>query len=126
VTGVSGLSFRALRVVALLESLSFLVLLVGSVLKRTTDTDLVPVLGPVHGALFVALVVLVLDNLRRLRWAPWFTLVMLTVGSPAPTSPSRPPSRPRSAPSPTTPRSTTQGPVTQGPVMQGQAAQARW
>ena len=81
-TGVSGLSFRALRVVALLESLSFLVLLVGSVLKRTTDTDLVPVLGPVHGALFVALVVLVLDNLRRLRWAPWFTLVMLTVGSP--------------------------------------------
>ena len=80
--GGSGLSFRALRVVALLESLSFLVLIVGSVLKRTTDTDLVPVLGPVHGALFVALVVLVLDNLRRLRWAPWFTLVMLTVGSP--------------------------------------------
>jgi integral membrane protein len=79
---MSGLSFRALRVVALLESLSFLVLLVGSVLKRTTDTDLVPVLGPVHGALFVALVLLVLDNLRRLRWAPWFTLVMLTVGSP--------------------------------------------
>jgi integral membrane protein len=79
---VSGLSFRALRSVALLETVSFAVLLVGSVLKRTTDTDLVPVLGPIHGALFVALVVLVLDNLRRLRWAPWFTLVMLTVGSP--------------------------------------------
>ena len=79
---MKGLSYRALRLVALLESISFAVLLVGSVLKRTTDTDLVPVLGPVHGALFVALVVLVLDNLRRLRWAPWFTLVMLTVGSP--------------------------------------------
>ena len=39
---------RALRVVALLESLSFLVLLVGSTLKRTTGPDLVPVLGPVH------------------------------------------------------------------------------
>ena len=73
---------RALRVVALLESLSFVVLLVGSVLKRTTGPDLVPVLGPVHGALFVALVVLVLACLPRLRWAPWFTLVMLTIGSP--------------------------------------------
>ena len=79
---MTGLSFRALRLVALLETISFAVLLVGSVLKRTTDTDLVPVLGPIHGALFVGLVVLVLDNLRRLRWAPWFTLVMLTVGSP--------------------------------------------
>ncbi len=79
---MKGLSYRVLRVVALLESLSFAVLLVGSVLKRTSERDLVPVLGPIHGALFVALVVLVLDNLRRLQWAPWFTLVMLTVGSP--------------------------------------------
>ena len=73
---------RALRVVALLESLSFAVLLVGSVLKRTTDLDLVPVLGPVHGALYVGLVVLVLACLQQLRWSWWFTLVMLTVGSP--------------------------------------------
>ncbi len=35
-----------------------------------------------HGALFVALVLLVLACLPRLRWAPWFVLVMLTVGSP--------------------------------------------
>lgn len=75
-------TLTALRVVALLESLSFAVLLVGSVLKRTTGPDLVPVLGPVHGALFVALVLLVLVCLPRLRWAPWFTLVMLTIGSP--------------------------------------------
>ncbi len=73
---------RALRVVALLESLSFAVLLVGSVLKRATDLDLVPVLGPLHGALYVGLVVLVLSCLSQLRWSWWFTLVMLTVGSP--------------------------------------------
>jgi len=73
---------RALRVVALLESVSFVVLLVGSTLKRTTGPDLVPVLGPVHGALFVALVVLVLACWEQLRWAPWFAVVMLTVGSP--------------------------------------------
>ena len=48
----------------------------------TERPDLVPVLGPVHGALYVALVLLVLVCLPRLRWAPWFTLVMLTVGSP--------------------------------------------
>jgi len=72
----------ALRAVAALESLSFAVLLAGSVLKRTTGPDLVPVLGPVHGALYVALVLLVLVCRPRLRWAPWFTLVMLTVGSP--------------------------------------------
>lgn len=72
----------ALRVIALLESLSFAVLLVGSVLKRTTDLDLVPVLGPVHGMLYVGLVVLVLACLQQLRWSWWFTLLMLTVGSP--------------------------------------------
>lgn len=79
---MKGLSYRALRLVATLESLSFALLIVSSVLKRTTDLDLVPVLGPIHGGLYIALVLLVLDNLRRLRWAPWFTLVMLTVGSP--------------------------------------------
>ena len=73
---------RALRVVALVEGVSFLLLLVCSVLKRTTDLDLVPVLGPVHGTLFVALVLLVLTHLRRLGWGPVFTAAMLTVGSP--------------------------------------------
>jgi integral membrane protein len=73
---------RALRVVALLETVSFAVLLVGSVLKRTTDTDLVPLLGPLHGGLYLALVALVLACLRRLGWSWWFTLVMLTIGSP--------------------------------------------
>ena len=73
---------RALRLVALVETLSFAVLLVGSVLRRTTGPDLVPVLGPVHGLLFVALVLLVLVCLPLLRWSWWFTLVMLTIGSP--------------------------------------------
>lgn len=72
----------ALRLVALLETISFGVLLVGSVLKRTSGPDLVPVLGPLHGALFLLLVVLVFASLERLRWSWWFTLVMLTVGSP--------------------------------------------
>ena len=73
----------ALRVVALLETISFAVLLVGSVLKRTTGPDLVPFLGGLHGALYLALVVLVLANLDRLRWSWWFMLLMISpVGSP--------------------------------------------
>lgn len=73
---------KGLRLVALLETISFAVLLVCSVLKRTTDLDLVPVMGPVHGVLFLALVVLVLERRAAMRWSWPFTLVMLTVGSP--------------------------------------------
>jgi integral membrane protein len=73
---------RALRVVAAVEGVSFVVLLVGSVLKRTTDFNMVPVVGATHGVLFLGLVLLVALNWRRLRWAPWFAAVMLTVGSP--------------------------------------------
>jgi integral membrane protein len=75
-------SWQALRVLAALEGLSFAVLLVCSVLKRTTPYDLVPIAGTLHGVLYLIVVLLVLENLRRLRWAPWFTAVMLTVGSP--------------------------------------------
>lgn len=75
-------SFRALRILSACEGVSFVLLLVCSVLKRTTGPDLVPVMGPVHGVLFVAAVVLVLANYGRLRWGVLFTVVMLTIGSP--------------------------------------------
>ena len=73
---------RARRVLAVVEGVSFVLLLVGSVLKRTTSHDLVPVLGPVHGFFYVVVVLLVLENLRTLGWSWPFTAVMLTVGSP--------------------------------------------
>jgi integral membrane protein len=75
-------ALRALRVVAAVEGISFVILLVCSILKRTTDFNAVPVMGPVHGVLFLSLVVLVVVNWARLGWAPWFAVVMLTVGSP--------------------------------------------
>ena len=75
-------TLRALRVVALVEGLSFVVLLVGSLLKRTTGPDLVPLLGPIHGTLFLLLVGLVLMEKSRLGWSTRFTALMLTVGSP--------------------------------------------
>jgi len=79
---VEPLPLRALRVVALCEGVSFAVLLLCSVLKRTTSYDAVSVMGPVHGVLFLALVGLVLLERRTLRWRLVFTAVMLTIGSP--------------------------------------------
>lgn len=73
---------RALRLVALAETVSFAVLLVCSVLKRTTSFDAVPVMGPVHGGLFLVLVGLVLSHRQALGWSPLRTLLVCTVGSP--------------------------------------------
>ena len=73
---------RALRLVALIETVSFGILLVCSVLKRTTDLNLVPVMGPIHGCLFLALVYLVLQHRDQLSWSGLKTLLVLTIGSP--------------------------------------------
>ena len=71
-----------LRRVALAETVSFGILLVCSVLKRTTDVNAVPVMGPVHGALFIVLVLLVLEHRADLGWSKARTAVVCTIGSP--------------------------------------------
>lgn len=72
-------ALRRLRLVSTPEAVSFLVLLVCSVLKRTTEFNAVPVTGAIHGALFAAYLVLWLDAWKRAGWplptAAWF-LVM--------------------------------------------------
>ncbi|MCW2599859.1 MAG: rane protein [Frankiales bacterium] len=73
---------RALRLVALVETVSFALLLGCSVLKRTTSFNAVPVMGPVHGVLFLVLVALVLHQRDRLAWSVRKTALALTVGSP--------------------------------------------
>jgi integral membrane protein len=75
-------ALRALRVVALVETTSFAILLVCSVLKRTTSFNAVPVMGPIHGVLFLTLVGLVLDQRERLGWSGRKTALALTIGSP--------------------------------------------
>ena len=56
------------RLVSILEGVSFIVLLVGSVLKRTSDLDIVPIMGPVHGVLFIAYVLFLIDVRGKLKW----------------------------------------------------------
>jgi integral membrane protein len=60
---------KAFRVVALAEATSFLALLVATYVKHSDGGEGgVTVLGPIHGALFVAYVVLALRLRERLSW----------------------------------------------------------
>jgi integral membrane protein len=63
-------SLHRLRLVSAPEAVSFLLLLVCSVLKRTTDFNAVPVMGMVHGVLFILYVLFWLDAWKRTRWSP--------------------------------------------------------
>lgn len=75
-------TMRALRVLALVETCSFAILILCSVLKRTTAFNAVPVMGPIHGVLFLGIVALVLLLRKRLAWSAPKTLLVLTIGSP--------------------------------------------
>ena len=78
-------ALRRLRLVSAPEAVSFLLLIVCSVLKRTTDFNAVPVMGMVHGILFVLYVLFWLDAWNRTKWsfgraALYFVLSVLPTG----------------------------------------------
>lgn len=75
---------RAFRIVAVAEACSWAGLLVGMVVKwilRVSEVG-VTVFGPIHGALFVAYVVIALLAARTFRWNMATTLVALAVSIP--------------------------------------------
>ncbi|MFC8451838.1 DUF3817 domain-containing protein [Kitasatospora sp. NPDC057223] len=57
-----------LRLVSGPEGLSFILLLVCSVLKRTTSFNAVPAMGMIHGALFVLYVVFLILAWQQQKW----------------------------------------------------------
>ena len=58
-----------MRYIALAEATSFIALLIASVVKRTGGSGLgVQILGPIHGLLFIAYVVVALNVRRELGW----------------------------------------------------------
>ncbi|MEV6314686.1 DUF3817 domain-containing protein [Streptomyces sp. NPDC051776] len=78
-------ALRRLRLVSAPEAVSFLLLLVCSVLKRTTEFNAVPVMGAVHGVLFILYVIFWLDAWNRATWgfrtaALYFVLSVLPTG----------------------------------------------
>jgi integral membrane protein len=78
-------ALRRLRLISAPEAVSFLLLLVCSVLKRTTDFNAVPAMGMIHGVLFILYVLFWADSWRRARWgwqrgALYFVLSVLPTG----------------------------------------------
>ncbi|MGW3626732.1 DUF3817 domain-containing protein [Streptomyces sp. NPDC000880] len=78
-------SLHRLRLVSAPEAVSFLLLLVCSVLKRTTEFNAVPVMGAIHGVLFILYVLFWLDAWNRTKWnaktaALYFVLSVLPFG----------------------------------------------
>ena len=69
---------RWFRLVALVEAISWLALIVATIVKYAADAPLgVHVLGPIHGVLFLAYVGLALEVRRRLQWDGRTLLVVL-------------------------------------------------
>ncbi|MGQ4421905.1 DUF3817 domain-containing protein [Streptomyces violaceoruber] len=78
-------ALRRLRLVSAPEAISFLLLLVCSVLKRTTDFNAVPAMGMIHGVLFVLYVIFWADAWNRAKRplktaALYFVLSVLPTG----------------------------------------------
>ncbi|MEV0279160.1 DUF3817 domain-containing protein [Streptomyces sp. NPDC050610] len=78
-------ALRRLRLVSAPEAISFLLLIVCSVLKRTTDFNAVPAMGMIHGVLFVLYVLFWADAWNRTKWpvktaALYFVLSVLPTG----------------------------------------------
>lgn len=69
---------RIFRIVAILEATSFLMLLVATYVKYAHDEPGgVEVLGPLHGALFLAYVALALNLAARAGWGTRTTALVL-------------------------------------------------
>jgi integral membrane protein len=71
---------RALRVVAVVEAISWLALIVATIVKYSTDPHKqlgVQIMGPIHGVLFLFYVGLTLEVRRRLAWNGRTTLIVL-------------------------------------------------
>ena len=67
-----------LRVVAVLEAISWLALIVATIVKYSADSPLgVKILGPIHGVLFLAYVGLTFEVRRHLTWDRRTTLIVL-------------------------------------------------
>jgi len=59
-----------MRYIALAEATSFIALLIASVIKRTGGSELgVQILGPIHGILFIAYVVIALNVREEMGWS---------------------------------------------------------
>ncbi len=74
----------AFRVIAFVEALTWLGLLTGMYFKWIAETGDagVKIFGPIHGAVFVAYLVLTLLTARTQKWSMWTTVMALAASIP--------------------------------------------
>jgi integral membrane protein len=72
------------RIVAVAEACSWIGLLVGMYVKYVPETTElgVQIFGPIHGAIFIAYVLVALVAARVLRWSPRATVLALVCSVP--------------------------------------------
>lgn len=70
------------RTVAMIEAVTYLVLLALVVVKRGFDgPDLVPVMGPIHGIAFLVYLVLTLNVREEQGWSGWQTVLVIVAAA---------------------------------------------
>ncbi len=75
-------SLRNLRWISAIEAVSYLTLLVATLVKRGGGTEAgVTVIGPIHGVLFLAFATMILINFQMLRWPFWRAIAAIFLGS---------------------------------------------
>jgi integral membrane protein len=72
-------ALHRLRLVSAPEAVSFLLLLLCVVLKGTTSFNAVPVMGWVHGVLFILYGLFWLDSWNRKRWPFWRAVLYIVL-----------------------------------------------
>jgi integral membrane protein len=64
-------ALRRLRIISIVEAISFLVLLIfGSLLSRISDINFVKPLGMTHGVLFLLYLLFLADVWHKAKWTP--------------------------------------------------------
>jgi integral membrane protein len=87
VTGASDAAIQQvvisnLRRISVIEAVSYLALLVATLLKRTHDAELgVQILGPVHGLLYLVFAAMFIARREALGWMWSKTIAALVIGS---------------------------------------------
>ena len=73
---------RQLRVLSVTEAVSYLALLVATIIKQTGGSEIgVTVLGPIHGTMYLVFVGCIIWRRSRLGW-PWMkALTAMVIGS---------------------------------------------
>jgi integral membrane protein len=70
------------RLVALAEAVSYLALLVATIVKRGFEgPDYVSILGPIHGVLFLAYLLLALLVREEQGWTGWQTIIVIVASA---------------------------------------------